>query len=115
MTEDIDPKVASSSRATRFENFNHKTKINILDITQTLFDSNNIEEIVTLYELGQLSKVEDIYQQMALVQLSEELLGETVIQIPIISEVVKNGRFLRSGSVYYISNKIQPGFIRVCL
>ena len=58
-------------------------------------ETQNIEEIIFDYELGNIAEILDIQQQMALVEFTESLMGHTLVQVPVISEMAKNGRFLR--------------------
>ena len=71
------------------------TKERITDFTRKLLDANNIAEIITDYELGKMPELENIQLQMALIKLTENIMGHTNVFQPIVAEMARNGRFLR--------------------
>ena len=75
---------------------NRQTKLQILGLTENILNSQNVEDIIADYDLGRIPESGDLHHQMALVKLTELLLGHALVEAPIVSEVVKNGRFLRS-------------------
>ena len=80
---------------TKFELNDKITKQRITDFTRKLLDANNIAEIITDYELGKMPDLENIQLQMALIKLTENMMGHTNVFQPVVAEMARNGRFLR--------------------
>ena len=82
--------------------FNSSIKFKIFNVTKQLLDCKSVQEVTANYELGNIPELESIELQMALVRFTEDLLGHTIVESPVVAELTKNGRFLRQNIQYVV-------------